>query len=123
MKENDVAQISEQFGLTPEIVEASANDGTLGQQIKDALKDQVVYKSQSEFDAFKANHAKEVTNSYYSDLVEKGSYSKQKLNIENKIDPSLMGGFILKIGDMQLDCSVSNQLKAIKSTLTKTNTI
>lgn len=50
-------------------------------------------------------------------------YSKQKLNIENKIDPSLMGGFILKIGDMQLDCSVSNQLKAIKSTLTKTNTI
>ena len=57
-------------------------------------------------------------------ILEKAKrYSKQKLNIENKIDPSLMGGFILKIGDMQLDCSVSNQLKAIKSTLTKTNTI
>jgi F-type H+-transporting ATPase subunit delta len=50
-------------------------------------------------------------------------HSKRKINIENKIDPSIIGGFILKIGDMQLDASVVNQLKSIKSKLTNTNTI
>ena len=45
------------------------------------------------------------------------------MKIENKIDPSIIGGFILKIGDMQLDASVAHQLKVIKTTLTKTNTV
>ncbi len=50
-------------------------------------------------------------------------FSHKKLKIENKIDPSIIGGFILKIGDMQVDASVAHQLKAIKRKLTKTNTI
>jgi hypothetical protein len=70
MKENDVAAISEQFGLEKEIVEASISDGTLGQRIKDSLKNKVIYAPE-EFDKFKSNHAAEVTNSYYADLVEK----------------------------------------------------
>lgn len=49
--------------------------------------------------------------------------SDKKAILENKIDPSIIGGYILKIGDMQYDASVSNQLKAIKTTLTKTNSI
>lgn len=51
------------------------------------------------------------------------AFSKQIVKIENKIDPSIIGGFILKIGDMQLDASVAHQLKVIKTTLTKTNTV
>jgi F-type H+-transporting ATPase subunit delta len=51
------------------------------------------------------------------------SVSNQKIQIENKVDPSLLGGFILKIGDMQYDASVSHQLKAIKTLVTKKNTI
>ena len=47
-------------------------------------------------------------------------FSNQKINIENKIDPSIMGGFILNIGDMQFDASIANKLKEIKITL-KTN--
>ena len=35
----------------------------------------------------------------------------------------LKGGFILKIGDMQLDASITSQLKKIKTKLTKVNTI
>ncbi len=50
-------------------------------------------------------------------------FSKQKIHLENKIDPTIMGGFILKIGDMQYDASVVHQLKALKTTLIKTNTI
>jgi len=51
------------------------------------------------------------------------SVSNQKIQIENKVDPSLLGGFILKIVDMQYDSSVVHQLKAIKTLVTKTNTI
>ncbi|MGB1634512.1 MAG: F0F1 ATP synthase subunit delta, partial [Flavobacteriaceae bacterium] len=43
--------------------------------------------------------------------------------LENKIDSSIIGGYILKIGDMQYDASLSNQLKALKTTLIQTNSI
>ena len=51
------------------------------------------------------------------------TFSKGELKIENKIDPNIIGGFILKIGDMQLDASITSQLKTIKTKLTKVNTI
>ncbi|MDA8948292.1 ATP synthase F1 subunit delta [Flavobacteriaceae bacterium] len=56
-------------------------------------------------------------------LQEAKKLSDKKAILENKIDSSIIGGYILKIGDMQYDASVSNQLKAIKATLTKTNSI
>jgi len=57
-------------------------------------------------------------------MLEKAkSFSNQNIQIENKVDPSLLGGFILKIGDMQYDASVVHQLKAIKTLVTKKNTI
>jgi hypothetical protein len=69
MKENDVVQIAEQFGLEKSIVEASVNDGTLGTRIKDSLSNKVIYDA-DKFEAFKKNHAAEVTNNYYNELVE-----------------------------------------------------
>lgn len=56
-------------------------------------------------------------------LQEAKKLSDKKAILENKIDPSIIGGYILKIGDMQYDASVSNQLNTIKTTLTKTNSI
>jgi len=70
MKENDVAAISEQFGIDKEIVQASIDDGTLGQRIKDAMKNDVRY-TKDDFESFKTNYKAEVTNSYFADLVEK----------------------------------------------------
>jgi len=49
--------------------------------------------------------------------------SKHKIHIENKVDPKLLGGFILQIGDLQYDASVAHQLKAIRTRITKTNSI
>lgn len=51
------------------------------------------------------------------------SVSNQKIQLENKVDPSLLGGFILKIGDTLYDASVAHQLKAIKTLVTKKITI
>ena len=49
--------------------------------------------------------------------------TKKNVQLENKIDPKIIGGFILKIGDLQYDASVSHQLKSIKTTLINTNSI
>ncbi|MFQ3340412.1 MAG: F-type H+-transporting ATPase subunit delta [Flavobacteriaceae bacterium] len=49
--------------------------------------------------------------------------TKDKVQLENKIDPEIIGGFILKIGDLQYDASVVHQLKAIKATLINSNSI
>lgn len=49
--------------------------------------------------------------------------TKLKIQFENKIDPSILGGFILKIGDIQYDASISYQLQSLKTILTKTNSI
>lgn len=44
---------------------------------------------------------------------------KGTLELEEKIDPSLIGGFIIKMGDTQIDASVSNKLKNLKVSLTR----
>ena len=37
-----------------------------------------------------------------------------EVTIENKIDESIIGGFILRIGDLQYDASIVNKLNNIK---------
>lgn len=37
-----------------------------------------------------------------------------KTSIENKIDPSILGGFILRVGDMQYDASISSSLNTLR---------
>ncbi len=41
-----------------------------------------------------------------------------KVTIENKIDESIIGGFILRVGDLQYDASVANKLSDIKREFT-----
>ena len=49
-------------------------------------------------------------------------FSGKKIYILNKIDKSLLGGFILKIGDMEFNSSLAYKLKRFKAKLTS-NTI
>ncbi len=39
--------------------------------------------------------------------------SDKKITLKNIIDPSIIGGFILRVGDKQFDSSVSNQLNSL----------
>lgn len=41
-----------------------------------------------------------------------------EVQLENRIDPSLIGGFVLKIGDKQYDTSISRKLRGLKQELT-----
>ena len=47
-------------------------------------------------------------------LAKAATMTTKKLTIENTIDPSIIGGFILRIGDMQFNASVANRLQELK---------
>lgn len=39
---------------------------------------------------------------------------KEKTDLIEKVDPSLIGGFILNVGDQQIDTSIAGKLKALR---------
>ncbi len=41
-----------------------------------------------------------------------------KVSIENKIDKNIIGGFVLRVGDLQFDASVANKLSNLKREFT-----
>ena len=47
-------------------------------------------------------------------LAKAATISTKKLTIQNTVDPSIIGGFILRIGDKQYTASVSNRLQELK---------
>lgn len=44
-------------------------------------------------------------------------FTNKKVVIENVIDPSIIGGFVLRIGDRQFNASVADRLKSLKREL------
>jgi len=47
----------------------------------------------------------------------KKNYPNSTIELSEKIDPSILGGFIVKIGDKQIDASVASQLSNLKNVL------
>ena len=50
-------------------------------------------------------------------LAKIATFSDKKITIENIVDPTIIGGFILRIGDKQYNASVANRLQALKREL------
>jgi len=46
---------------------------------------------------------------------------KAEIELEEKIDPDIIGGFVLRVEDKLLDVSISNQLKEIRRTMLNSN--
>lgn len=44
-------------------------------------------------------------------------FSDKKITLKNIVDPAIIGGFILRIGDRQFNASVANRLQALKREL------
>ncbi|MDC6404147.1 MULTISPECIES: ATP synthase F1 subunit delta [Maribacter] len=51
-------------------------------------------------------------------LKQVASITGKEVTLENKIDESIIGGFILRVGDLQYDASVSNKLNNLKREFT-----
>jgi len=47
-------------------------------------------------------------------LAKIGEFSNKKITINNIIDPEIIGGFILRIGDQQYNASVASKLSKLK---------
>ena len=50
-------------------------------------------------------------------LAKIATFSDKKITIQNSVDPSIIGGFILKIGDNQYNASVANRLQTLRREL------
>lgn len=50
-------------------------------------------------------------------LAKVATLSSKKVTIVNNVDPAIIGGFILRIGDKQYNASVSNRLQVLKREL------
>lgn len=51
-------------------------------------------------------------------LVQVAKITGNKVSIENKIDERIIGGFVLRVGDLQFDASVANKLSSLKREFT-----
>ncbi|MDC6366458.1 MULTISPECIES: ATP synthase F1 subunit delta [Flavobacteriaceae] len=51
-------------------------------------------------------------------LAEVTKMTGNKVTIENKVDESIVGGFVLRVGDLQYDASVANKLNGLKREFT-----
>ncbi len=47
-------------------------------------------------------------------LAKIASFSNKNITIQNIVDPAIIGGFILRIGDKQYNASVANRLQTLK---------
>lgn len=47
-------------------------------------------------------------------LTKVKEFTQNEVTIENKIDESIIGGFILRIGDLQYNASIANKLNTLK---------
>ena len=51
-------------------------------------------------------------------LTKVAELTGNKVTIENKIDESIIGGFVLRVGDLQYDASIANKLSNLKREFT-----
>ncbi|RKN82730.1 ATP synthase F1 subunit delta [Ulvibacterium marinum] len=51
-------------------------------------------------------------------LKQLGQITGNKVTLENTVDDSIIGGFILRVGDLQYDASIANKLNNIKREFT-----
>ncbi len=51
-------------------------------------------------------------------LMQVQKITGNKVTIENKVDEKIIGGFVLRIGDLQYDASIANKLNGLKREFT-----
>jgi len=108
-----------------------SNEITLG--LIDTLADnkridllrEVAFKYIVQYEKMKGEEVALVTTAVpLTDALEKKVLAKvkeltgSKVTLENKIDESIVGGFVLRIGDLQYDASVANKLNTLKREFT-----
>lgn len=99
--------------------------GTLIDNKRIAMLQEVAYKYIILHEKLKGEDVAQVTTAVplTSDLEKKilaqvKKLTGNKVTLENKIDESIIGGFVLRIGDLQYDASIANKLNGLKREFT-----
>jgi F-type H+-transporting ATPase subunit delta len=72
-----------------------------------------VYKGIQKASVISATALDSATRNEIEAIVKKLS-NKTKVEIEQKVDSSLIGGFVLNVGDKQIDASIKTKLKSLQ---------
>ncbi len=98
----DILNVRRRLGLIPEITEIF-ND--IDDERNNRLRTKLY--TVDEIDKFLMEEIETVLNEFF----------KKELIIEHRIEPELLGGFIVRAGDLMIDASVRSRLQEIKSDL------
>jgi F-type H+-transporting ATPase subunit delta len=83
-----------------------------------ALEYNKLYDIQNNIETAQVTTAIPISAELEKKVLEKiRSISSKKILIENRVDASIIGGFILRIGDKQYNASVANRLQILKREL------
>lgn len=120
VKKNSLAAI---FTGSHEITMGLIN--TLADNKRIDLLQEVAFKYIIQYEKMKGEDVAVVTTAVpLSAALEKQVLAKvkeltgSKVSLENKIDENIVGGFVLRIGDLQYDASVANKLNTLKREFT-----
>ncbi len=122
---NDVkkSSLSQIFKGSHEITLGLIN--TLADNKRVELLQEVAFKYIVQYEKMKGEEVAVVTTAVpLTEALEKKVLAKvkeltgNKVSLDNKIDESIVGGFILRIGDLQYDASVANKLNTLKREFT-----
>jgi F-type H+-transporting ATPase subunit delta len=120
VKKNSLSQI---FKGSNEITLGLIN--TLSDNKRVELLQEVAFKYIVQYEKMKGEDVAKVTTAVpLTEALEKKVLGKvkeltgNKVTLENIIDESIVGGFILRIGDLQYDASVANKLNTLKREFT-----
>jgi F-type H+-transporting ATPase subunit delta len=80
-----------------------------------ALQYNALYDELNGIEVAKVTTAVPMTSELEAKVLSKiASFSNKKITIQNIVDPTIIGGFILRMGDQQYNASVANSLQNLK---------
>ncbi len=81
-----------------------------------------LYNAQNEISILEITSAVELDDEMMKEIIEAAKIkinTKDSFEIESKVDPDILGGFILRVGDKQIDSSVRSKLNRLKKEFDK----
>lgn len=113
--------VFDQFdGMTKSFVELIAKNGR--ESILPAIAESYIAKVKEHkgIVPITITTAKQLDDTVKAQILAKiGATVKGELEVEEKVDESLIGGFVVRMGDTQIDASISRQFKDLKQRLTR----
>lgn len=75
----------------------------------------IIYDFEKHIQIAKVTTAVPISDEVKQHVLEKiKAITGDAAHLENEVNPSILGGFILRVGDIQYDASISNHLKELK---------